>query len=61
MSKKADTQTDRPAVRRGRPRLEDKATTLTALKPWKKTKPPMSRATWYARRKAKCSGKVTPP
>lgn len=37
--------------RRGRPRLEEAASTLTALKPWEKTTPPMSRATWYKRQK----------
>ena len=39
------------AARRGRPRLEETAQTLTAQKPWEKMTPPMSRATWYKRQK----------
>lgn len=38
-------------VRRGRPRLEQKGETLTAKKPWLTQVPPMSRSTWYRRRK----------
>lgn len=38
-------------AKRGRPRLGEEKNTLMARKPWLKMKPPMSRATWYRRKK----------
>jgi len=37
----------------GRPLLGQEHKTLAATKPWEKTKPPMSRASWYRRQKDK--------
>jgi hypothetical protein len=42
------TKAQRP-VKMGRPRLEDQAKSLKALKPWAKLN--MSRATWYRRQR----------
>lgn len=40
-----------PARKTGRPRIEDRANTIEARKPWVKAK--MSRRTWYRRQKEK--------
>jgi hypothetical protein len=44
-----------PKVRKGRPRLEDRAKTLAATKPWDAAG--MSRSSWYKRQAEKRSGK----
>ena len=46
--KSTGTQSGLRVTKRGRPRLEDVAKTLTAVKPW--VAAGMSRRTWYRRR-----------
>jgi hypothetical protein len=42
-------------VRKGRPRIEDRARTIEAKKPWLKLE--MSRRTWYRRRAEQRKGR----
>jgi hypothetical protein len=44
-----DGRTVLPATRRGRARLEDRGSTVTATRPWETAVPKMSRRTWYRR------------
>jgi hypothetical protein len=44
---------NRRAVKKGRPRIEDRAKTIEAKKPWLKLE--MSRRTWYRRQAEKRS------
>lgn len=43
------------APKKGRPRIEDRARTIEAKKPWLKLG--MSRRTWYRRRAEQCKGR----
>ncbi|HZZ25598.1 MAG TPA: hypothetical protein VFE60_24945 [Roseiarcus sp.] len=43
------------AVKKGRPRIEDRARTIEAKKPWLKLE--MSRRTWYRRQAEKRAGR----
>jgi hypothetical protein len=45
----------KPAAKKGRPRIEDRAKTIEARKPWLKLE--MSRRTWYRRRAEKRAGR----
>jgi hypothetical protein len=47
----ARTNAKAPSRAKGRPRLGE-----VRDKPWEKTKPPMSKATWYRRRKETLQG-----
>ena len=46
---------DRRTPKRGRPRIEERARTIEARKPWLKLE--MSRRTWYRRQAEKRSGR----
>jgi hypothetical protein len=45
----------RPPAKKGRPRIEDRAQTIEAKKPWRKLG--MSRRTWYCRQAEQRKGR----